>query len=92
MLKRVPHLIGEMTRVAIKAELLSIKQSIRRDLCELQNQRRQRQRLRHELRILLVEPGKISVLYVRHAFYNNSASSFAKPQLETTTFPDLVWS
>ena len=62
--------------------------SIRRDICERQHQQRQRQR--HELRILLVEQGKISVLHVRHVFYKNSASSSAKPQLEITTFPDPV--
>ena len=54
--------------------------------CELQHQRRQRQRQRHELRILLVKQRKISVLHVRHVFDNNSASSFAKPQLEITHF------
>ena len=47
MLKRVSHLISKMTKVHIKAELHSMKQSIRRDICELQLQRRQRQRLRH---------------------------------------------
>ena len=47
-----------MTRVLIKAELFSIKQSIRWDICKLQHQRRQPQRLHHELRILLVEQGK----------------------------------
>ena len=69
MPKRVSHLIGEMTRVAIKAELLSMKQSIRRDICELQHQQRQRQRLRHESKMLLLEQGKISVLHLRHVFY-----------------------
>ena len=49
----------------------------------------QRQRLCHELRISLVEQGKISVLHARHAFYNNSVSPSAKQQLEITTFP--VW-
>ena len=78
-----------MTKVVITAELNSIKNCIRRDICELQLRRRQRQRERHKLRILLVEEGKISVLHVRRAFYNNSASSSAKQQLEITTF--LVW-
>ena len=68
-----------------------MKYSSRRDICELQHQRPQRQSQRHELRILLVEQGKISVLHVRHVFYNNSASSSAK-QLEITSFPDPVWS
>ena len=91
MFKRVSDLGGEMTRVVMKAELFSIKQRIRRDICKLQHQRRQPQRLRHELRIVLVEQEKISVLHVRHVFYNNSASFSAKPQFEITTFPDPVW-
>ena len=91
MLKRVSHLVGEMTRVVMKAELVSIKQSIRWDICKLQHQRRLPQRLRHELRILLVEQGKVSVLHVQHVFYNNSASSSAKPQFEITTFSGPVW-
>ena len=78
-----------MTKVVINAELNSIKNCIRRDICELQLRRRQRQRQRYELRILLAEQGKISVLHVRHAFYNNSVSSSARQQLEITTFP--VW-
>ena len=61
-----------------------MKWSSRRDICEPQHQRCQRQRQRHGLRILLVKQGKISMLHVRHVFYNNSASSFAKPQLEIT--------
>ena len=70
LLQRVSHLFGKMTKVHIKAELHSLKQSIRRNICELQHQRRQRQS--HELRILLVEQGKISVLHVPHVFYNLS--------------------
>ena len=58
MFKRVSHLICEMTRVLIKAEFFSIKQSIRWDIRKFQHQRRQPQRLHHELRILLVEQGK----------------------------------
>ena len=87
MLKRVSHLIYEMIKAHIKAKLLSIKLRIRPDISELQHQRRQRQRLRHELRIVLVEQGKISVLHVRHVFYNNSTSSSGQPQLEIATAP-----
>ena len=79
-----------MTKVVINAKLNSIQKNCnRRDICEFQLRRRQQQRQRYELRILLVQQGKISVLHVRHAFYNNSVSSSVKQQLEITTFP--VW-
>ena len=44
----------------------------------------------YELRILLVEQGKISVLHVRHAFYNIPASFSSKKQLEITHIYFLI--
>ena len=40
----VSYLKGQMKKVVINAELNSIKNCSRRDICELQHRRRQRQR------------------------------------------------